>query len=263
MQRSRQNRPEGSPGEFDHKGHASVFKPAINPKQPISTSSIPVAAFLSSLKRRFDETGNLRNDLFHSLNKIGHALHDLDPVLTASPAHHWKNWHQRLRWKTHASFKACIYLNIKCGSVVCGCTPGRVSSRKPHSCIGFWFALQNASKENGCLWAKPRPSYLREPGSGEKKTGYWKPYFRRGSIRHGWHDTAGSEKGTCIVLHGLLPHYSLPNTSGNQDRPMPATYDRQAGPLPTTELAAQKYDGTIRDSVNNFSPGAGPKPPAA
>jgi len=22
------------------------------------------------------------------------------------------------------------------------------------------------------------------------------------------------KKGTCIVLHGLLPHYSLPNTSG-------------------------------------------------
>ena len=22
------------------------------------------------------------------------------------------------------------------------------------------------------------------------------------------------KKGTCVVLHGLLPHYSLPNTSG-------------------------------------------------
>ena len=31
-------------------------------------------------KDAFDQTGQLKNDIFHSLNKIGHGLHDLDPI---------------------------------------------------------------------------------------------------------------------------------------------------------------------------------------
>ncbi|MFN8247281.1 MAG: hypothetical protein U0T56_12985 [Ferruginibacter sp.] len=92
-----------------------------------------------------------------------------------------------------------------------------------------------------------RPSYLTEiPGSGEKKTEVRKPYFRRGSIRHGRHDTAGSEKAKPASYYTdyrrITPaQYKRKIVS----RPMP--YIRStAGPLPATELAAQKYDGTIR-----------------
>lgn len=31
------------------------------------------------------------------------------------------------------------------------------------------------------------------------------------------------KQGTCIVLHGLLPHYSMPICIADQDRPMPST----------------------------------------
>ena len=37
------------------------------------------------------------------------------------------------------------------------------------------------------------------------------------------------KKGTCIVLHGLLPHYSLPNTSGKSRQAFALhTIDRHA-----------------------------------
>ena len=43
----------------------------------------------------------------------------------------------------------------------------------PMSCVGFWFALEDATLENGCLWAEPgghrgplRKLFRRAPGGG-------------------------------------------------------------------------------------------------
>ena len=87
---------------------------------------------------------------------------------------------------------------------------------EPNSCIGFWFALEDATIENGCLWAKP---------GGHKTT--LRSWFKRngqgGTEMHMFDNDPIStdgmiplevKKGTCIVLDGLLPHFSLPNNSG-------------------------------------------------
>jgi len=87
---------------------------------------------------------------------------------------------------------------------------------EPASCVGFWFALEDATKENGCLWAKPgghltslRSWFKRKKGGGtEMEMLDETPMSMDGMI------PLEVPKGTCIVLHGYLPHYSLPNTSG-------------------------------------------------
>jgi phytanoyl-CoA hydroxylase len=76
--------------------------------------------------------------------------------------------------------------------------------------------LENATIENGCLWAKPGGhqtslrSWFRKKESGGTELHILDdtPYSMDGMI------PLEVKKGTCIVLHGSLPHYSLPNTSG-------------------------------------------------
>ena len=66
---------------YDFKGHPSVFQ--TNEQTRTSddyflNSGDAICYFFE--KDAFDEQGKLKNELFYSLNKIGHALHDLDPV---------------------------------------------------------------------------------------------------------------------------------------------------------------------------------------
>ena len=85
----------------------------------------------------------------------------------------------------------------------------------PQSVTGFWFALEEATLENGCLWALP----------GEHTRGL-RSRFRRINGRlqtemlpdaPAFDDGQGTPlevpAGTLVVLHGALPHYSAANHS--------------------------------------------------
>jgi phytanoyl-CoA hydroxylase len=87
----------------------------------------------------------------------------------------------------------------------------------PQSVTGFWFALEEATLENGCLWALP----------GEHVRGL-RSRFRRINGRlqtealsgaSDFDDTAKAPlevpAGTLVVLNGLLPHYSAANHSAD------------------------------------------------
>ena len=81
--------------------------------------------------------------------------------------------------------------------------------------VGLWFALENASVENGCLWVIP----------GGHKLGLKSRFVRteNGGTRFEIFDDSPwpeeklqpleVETGTLIVLHGLLPHLSRENRS--------------------------------------------------
>ena len=165
----------------------------------------------------FDEHGALRRPVEQAINKIGHALHDLDPVF----AHASRD--PRL-----AALAASLGLAhpLLLQSMYIFKQPfigGEVTSHQDHtflwtdppSATGFWFALEDATLDNGCLWAlpgghaePPRKRFHRVPGGG---AAYEilddRPLPEAGMV------PLPAPKGTCIVLHGLLPHRSGPNRS--------------------------------------------------
>jgi phytanoyl-CoA hydroxylase len=204
---------------FNFDGHPSVFQTTDQAKTTddyFLNSGDKISFFFE--KDAFDATGKLKNDLFHSLNKIGHALHDLDPVFNSfSRSNQMKKLAHELELDDWLIIQSMLILkHAKIGGVVDIHQDSSFLYTEPDSCIGFWFALEDASKENGCLWAMPgghqtslRSLFRRKEDSGtELVVLNAEPYTTEGMI------PLEVKKGTCIVLHGLLPHYSLPNTSG-------------------------------------------------
>jgi len=104
------------------------------------------------------------------------------------------------------------------------------------TCLGLWLALQDATLDNGCLWARPgshkepvrrhfrrNPSYF-ESGEGsqmvfesltdEKDALSWEGGLPEGKSPADVGFVAAPMKaGDLFVIHGSLDHLSLPNTS--------------------------------------------------
>ncbi len=87
---------------------------------------------------------------------------------------------------------------------------------EPLSVKGFWFALEDADRENGCLWAIP----------GGHQNPLKSRFFRNeegdGTEMEIWDDTPWDRdqaiplevpQGTMVILHGKLPHMSEANRS--------------------------------------------------
>jgi len=165
----------------------------------------------------FGADGALARPVEQAINKIGHALHDLDPVFARAS-----------RDPRLAALAASLGLPhpLLLQSMYIFKQPfigGEVSPHQDHtflwtdppSAVGFWFALEDATLENGCLWAlpgghrePPRKRFHRAPGGG---TAFEildeRPLPEAGMV------PLEAPKGTCVVLHGLLPHRSGPNRS--------------------------------------------------
>ncbi len=210
---------ESLANDFNFEGHTSVFQTtdqATTTDDYFLNSGDNISFFFE--KNTFDTNGKLQTDLFHAMNKIGHALHDLDPVFNAfSRSAQMKELAQAMGLQQHVIIQSMLILkHAKIGGVVDVHQDATFLYTEPNSCIGFWFALEDATVENGCLWAKPgghltplRSWFKRKAGGGTEMLQLnHEPMTMDGMM------PLEVKKGTCIVLHGLLPHYSLPNTSG-------------------------------------------------
>ncbi|MDB5754124.1 MAG: phytanoyl-CoA dioxygenase [Massilia sp.] len=165
----------------------------------------------------FDGEGRLRQHKALSINKIGHALHDLDPVFErfsrdpklAAVARDI-GLVEALVWQSMYIFK-----QPGIGGEVRWHQDATFFDTTPISVTTFWFALEDATIENGCLWV--------EPG------GHRGP-LRERFVRNGddikmekldatpWPDDSvavplEAAAGSLVCFHGLLPHYSAPNRS--------------------------------------------------
>jgi phytanoyl-CoA hydroxylase len=165
----------------------------------------------------FGADGALRHPVAQSINKIGHALHDLDPVFS-----------QFSRDPRIAELVAALGIAepLLLQSMVICKQPfigGEVTAHQDHtflwtdppSATGLWFALEDATLDNGCLWAQPgghteppRRRFHRTAGGG---TAF--EVLDQRELPLGGMVPLPAAKGTCIVLHGLLPHYSAANRS--------------------------------------------------
>jgi phytanoyl-CoA hydroxylase len=171
----------------------------------------------------FDKTGDLAQPKELSINKIGHAMHDLDPVFerfSYTPALAAAAVDLGLQ-NPLAIQSMYIFKQPHIGGEV-GChQDATFLYTDPITVVGFWFAIEDATLSNGCLWAEP-----------EGHRGPLRQRFERAgdSIAEGVrfavlddtplpappHGLTPIEvgAGTLVVLHGLLPHWSGANTSG-------------------------------------------------
>lgn len=165
----------------------------------------------------FRPDGSLRQDKALSLNKIGHALHALDPLFerfSRTPA--------LAALATELGLKQPLLLQSMylfkqphIGAEVHSHQDSTFLYTDPPSCLGFWFALEDATLENGCLWVLPgghtlglKKRFVRAPGGGTTfRVMDPVPVPEQGFI------PLEVKKGTLVVLHGLLPHKSGANTS--------------------------------------------------
>jgi phytanoyl-CoA hydroxylase len=168
----------------------------------------------------FAPDGGLRYSMERSINKIGHALHDLDPVFDAFSRKPELaaicadlGYVEPLLLQSMYIFKQP---NIG-GEVTCH-QDATFLHTEPPSVTGFWFAIEDATKENGCMWAIP----------GGHKLGLKRRFIRaaEGARREmifetlddsPWPETPRAplevSQGALVLLHGLLPHLSHANRS--------------------------------------------------
>lgn len=201
--------PDGSTGVFSTRNQARTADAAL------IASADQVHCFFE--EEAFDAEGRLVVPKEHAINKIGHALHDLDPVFErfshgpelAALASDLGLVDPKV-WQSQVIFKQPAI-----GGEVRWHQDATFFVSTPVSVTTFWFALEDAAVDNGCLWAEPggHRGPLRER------------FVRDGQQlnlevldRTPWPDQRTAvplpcEAGTLIVFHGLLPHYSAPNRS--------------------------------------------------
>ena len=165
----------------------------------------------------FNADGTLEYEKEKSINKIGHALHDLDPLFDRFSRNDKVRDLAKALGLENALLVQSMYIfkqpNIG-GEVTCHQDSTFIYT-EPIDIAGLWFALEDATIENGCLWAIP----------GGHRRGLKSRWLRthEGRMEFEVYDTTPwpedelvpleVSKGSLIVLHGLLPHRSFENRS--------------------------------------------------
>ena len=166
--------------------------------------------------------GTLRQPIDVSINKLGHAMHDLDPTFDAfSRTPELAEVAAAIGMADPLLLQSMyIFKPPRIGGEVTCHQDATFLYTDPVSVVGFWFALEDATIENGCLWAQPgghrgplRQRFEREGGDADG-TRFVEldptPLPPGGSSELVPLETPA---GTLVVLHGLLPHWSGPNLS--------------------------------------------------
>jgi phytanoyl-CoA hydroxylase len=165
----------------------------------------------------FDSDGKLRQSKQRSINKIGHALHDLDPIFERfSRSEELSNLVSDLGIAGPLLIQSMyIFKQPGIGGEVTCHQDSTFLYTDPPSVIGLWFALDDATLENGCLWAIPgghkiglKSRFVRAQGGGTCFEVFDSSSWPQEKLV-----PLEVAKGTLIILSGLLPHMSLANRS--------------------------------------------------
>ena len=232
--------------EFDPQGLLSIF----STHEQTRTSDDYFLESGDKIRFFFEENafkadGSLRQDKETSINKIGHALHDLDPVFDEfSRRSKIKEFVNDLDVPAPLLLQSMyIFKQPNIGAEVTCHQDATFLYTEPLRMVGLWFALEDATIENGCLWAIPgghqlglKSRFVRAPITTDRlETGDGPPDGSTDRLEASdcppdavnttfqvFDDSPWPvenlqplevEKGTLIVLHPLLPHLSRENRS--------------------------------------------------
>lgn len=204
--------------DFDPSGIVSIF--STHEQSRLSddyflTSGDKIRFFFE--ENAFLPDGSLNHPKEQSINKIGHALHDLDPVFSEfSRTPDIVQLVADLGIERPLLLQGMyIFKQPRIGGEVTCHQDSTFLYTEPTDIAGLWFALEDATIENSCLWAIP----------GGHKLGLKSRWLRSTECEmkfevfdsNPWPEDRlvplEVRKGSLIVLNGLLPHKSLANRS--------------------------------------------------
>ena len=202
---------------------ATVFtadgKPQHTSDDYFLTSGEQIRCFFE--KDAFDQHGNLRAEPHLALNKLGHAMHELDPVFdTFSRTPDLANVAADLGMRDPLLLQSMyIFKQPHIGGEVTCHTDHTYLWTEPQSVIGFWFAIDDATNENGCMWAVPGGHKLpvrSRSRLNESRTATVMDVLDPEPYPLDNLQCLEAKRGTLVLLDGAVPHLSAANTS---DRP--------------------------------------------
>jgi len=168
-------------------------------------------------------TRKLNRDKHVSVNKIGHALHVLEPEFKkVSFSDKIKGIVRDLNYQQPAICQSMyIFKQPLIGGKVTPHQDGTFLFNEPLKIMGVWIALEDATIENGCLWFIPgshkkpvRRRYIRNPNHNEFNDG--KMLIFEGT-EEDYDEKAfvpvEVKAGDAILIHGQVVHKSEQNMS--------------------------------------------------
>ena len=204
--------------DFDPRGVVSIF----STQEQTRTSDDYFLESGDKIRFFFEENafhpdGTLRQSKRRSINKIGHALHDLDPAFDGfSRTPKIKQLVSDLGIDDPLLLQSMyIFKQPRIGGAVSCHHDATFLYTEPLRLVGLWFALEDATIDNGCLWAIPgghtlglKSRFMRSDGGGTRFEVIDDTRWPEEKLQ-----PLEVKKGTVIVLHGLLPHLSRENRS--------------------------------------------------
>ncbi len=168
-------------------------------------------------EKTFDSEGDLIYPLAQSINKIGHAMHDLDPVFgTFSRGEKLDELAEALGLVEPQIWQSMyIFKQPRIGGQVDWHQDASFFHTSPISVTTFWFALDDAHLDNGCLWVEKgghkgplRQIFVRGGEGAVLRTIDQTPWPAGKKVI-----PLEVKAGSLVCFHGKLPHYSAANTS--------------------------------------------------
>ena len=238
--------------DFDINSHRSVFSTSDRDSgrdDYFFDSAEKVHCFLE--EGALDDDGVLLKPARLAINKIGHAMHDLNPAFRAfcqqplfGQVMRDIGYKAPMLWQTMYIFK-----QPHIGGEVRWHQDGSYLISDPSTVTGIWIAIEDANRDNGCLWVQPggHRSSLREI--------YQVDWAKREGVltdldRAPWPGTDEAVAvevplGSMVIFHDHMPHYSSQNRSD---------FSRHAFTLHVAEKTANWSDGNWlqRRTLGNF-----------